>query len=65
MIGVTFLFDDGPPVWRDVPQAPSAGDALFYEGRAYRVEAVAWFCTEHTWAAEVRCARKSLLKESP
>jgi hypothetical protein len=57
MIGVTLLFDDEPPVWREVPQVPSAGDTLSYEGRAYRVEAVAWFGTEHTWAAEVRCAR--------
>jgi hypothetical protein len=65
MIGCTLLFDDAPPVWREVPQVPSAGDALSYAGRAYRVEAVAWFGTENTWAAQARCARLPASKESP
>lgn len=51
-----------PSCWREVPQVPLAGDMRAYEGRAYRVEAVAWFGTKTTWAAQVRCARLPLLE---
>lgn len=55
LVGVTITFDNRPAVYREVPAVPRAGEMLTYDGIRYHVREVAWFGTENTWSAMVRC----------
>lgn len=57
LVGVSLTFDDRPAVWREVPAVPRAGETLTYDGERYRVVEIAWYGTDTTWAATVRCLR--------
>lgn len=59
MTGVTFNFDDRDPIYLNIPSVPRVGDVFVYEGTPYMVIALRWFGTTYTWAAEVRCRRRS------